>query len=172
MVSLTALGLLRCISPVDSGRHFLQTNEQIYGEQCPLSTYFKSPKSPRRTRMLEAFEQQSYQRHCTTRLSQGIDYLTSFPELDAYTVEVADGHFIDHACHTEAGANGKAYAAGFIDAMNLRNGLLRPLCLITNGTRRNQEIPALRNQLKPQSAQNQSQKPLTLYAKAVTDYAF
>ena len=171
-VDFIALGLLRCISPVDSGRHFLQTNEQIYGEQCPLSTYFKSLKSPRRTRMLEAFEPQSYQLHCTTLLSQGIDYLKSFPELDTYTVEAADGHFIDHACHTEAGANGKAYAAGFIYALNLRNGLLRPLCLVTNGTRRDQEISALRNQLKQQNAQNQPQKHLYINDKAVTDYAF
>jgi len=35
-------------------------------------------------------------------------------ELDEYTVEAADGHFIDHACHTPKGANGKVYAAGFI----------------------------------------------------------
>ena len=95
------LGLLRCISQVDSGRHFLQTAEEVYGERVPHSTYFKSLKSPRRTSMLEAIELQSYERHCATLSSQGIDYLTSFPELNEYTVLAADGHFIDHACHTE-----------------------------------------------------------------------
>ncbi|WP_221896187.1 hypothetical protein [Bathymodiolus japonicus methanotrophic gill symbiont] len=68
------LGLLRCISVVDSGRHFLQTNEQIYGQLLPHSTYFKSLKSHRRTSMLEAFEQQSYHLHAETLLSQGIRY--------------------------------------------------------------------------------------------------
>ncbi|GFO72216.1 phosphate transport system protein [Bathymodiolus japonicus methanotrophic gill symbiont] len=34
------LGLLRCISVVDSGRHFLQTNEQIYGQLLPHSKFY------------------------------------------------------------------------------------------------------------------------------------
>ncbi|GFO72037.1 hypothetical protein BJAS_P1948 [Bathymodiolus japonicus methanotrophic gill symbiont] len=62
-IDFIRLGLLRCISVVDSGRHFLQTNEQIYGQLLPHSTYFKSLKSHRRTSMLEAFEQQSYHLH-------------------------------------------------------------------------------------------------------------
>ena len=53
-VDFIRLGILRCLSSVDSGRHFLQTAEEIHDEQCPLSTYFKSLKSPRRVSMLEA----------------------------------------------------------------------------------------------------------------------
>ncbi len=167
------LGLLRCISQVDSGRHFLQTAEEVYGEQVSHSTYFKSIKSPRRTSMLEAVELQSYERHCATLSSHGTDYLTSFPEISEYTVMAADGHFIDHACHTEKGKNGKVYAAGFIYSLNLRNGLLRPFCLVTNGTRRHQEIPVLRNQLEKQNrTKDPSQKCLYVYDKAVTDYVF
>ena len=83
--------------------------------------------------MLEAVEKQSYALHCETMVSQGIDYLKQFPELNEYRVEAADGHFIDHAYHTQKGDNGKVYAAGFIYAMNLRNGLLRPLSCITSG---------------------------------------
>jgi hypothetical protein len=165
------LGLLRCISTVDSGRHFLQTNEEIYGQMLPHSTYFKSLKSRRRTRMLEAFEQQSYQLHFETLLSQGIDYLEAFPELDEYTVEAADGHFIDHASHTEKNSHGKVYAAGGIYALNLRSGLLRFLCLVTNGTHRHQEIPMLRDHIEKQNkGNNTTQKHLYVYDKAVTDY--
>ncbi|WP_221893806.1 hypothetical protein [Bathymodiolus japonicus methanotrophic gill symbiont] len=40
---------------------------------------------------------------------------------------------------------GKVYAAGGIYALNLRSGLLRFLCLVTNGTQRHQEIPVLRD---------------------------
>jgi len=133
-IDFLRFGLLRCIGHVDSGRHFLQTTDNIYDVELPLSTYFNSLKSPRRTSMLEALEKQSYILHCGTLASHGIDYLQQFPELDQYTVEAADGHFIDHACHTEKGANGKVYAAGFIYSMNLRNGLLKPLCCVTNGT--------------------------------------
>ena len=56
-IDFIRLGILRCISPVDSGRHFLQSTVDIQGERLPLSTYFKSLKSPRRANMLEAFEQ-------------------------------------------------------------------------------------------------------------------
>ena len=165
------LGLLRCISTVDSGRHFIQTTEEVHGELLPHSTYFKSLKSLRRTHMLEAIEQQSYNIHCEHLATSGIDYLKSFPELDEYTVEAADGHFIDHACHTPKGSNGKVYAAGFIYAMNLRNGLLRPLCCITNGTTRHHELPILRNHIDYQNSQSvQPGKNLYVYDKAVTDF--
>ncbi|WP_221899835.1 transposase [Bathymodiolus platifrons methanotrophic gill symbiont] len=172
-IDFIRLGLLRCISVVDSGRHFLQTNEQIYGQLLPHSTYFKSLKSHRRTSMLEAFEQQSYHLHAETLLSQGIDYLKAFPELDEYTIEAADGHFIDHACHTEKNSKGKVYAAGGIYALNLRSGLLRFLCLVTNGTQRHQEIPVLRDHIEKQNkGNNSSQKHLYVYDKAVTDFVW
>lgn len=172
-IDFIRFGLMRCISTVNSGRHFLQTADNVYDEQLPLSTYFNSLKSPRRRQMLEALEEQSYQLHSKTLEESGIDYLKQFPELELYTVEAADGHFIDHACHTKKGENGKAYAAGFIYAMNLRNGLLKPLCCITNGTKRNHEIPALRNQIKTQNNNNDKQgKHLYVYDKAVTDHSW
>ena len=172
-IDFIRLGILRCISSVDSGRHFLQTAEEIHEEQYPLSTYFKALKSPRRMSMLEAVEQQSHALYSETLSSHGIDYLKSFPELNDYTVLAADGHFIDHACHTEKSSNGKVYAAGFIYTLNLRNGLLRPFSLITNGTHRHQEIPVLRDQLNKQNKiKNSAQKCLYVYDKAVTDYTF
>jgi len=172
-IDFIRLGLMRCISAVDSGRHFIQTAAEFHGELLSHSTYFKALKSSRRTNMLEAIERQSYKIHCEHLASSGIDYLKLFPELDEYTVEAADGHFIDHACHTPKGANGKVYAAGFIYAMNLRNGLLRPLCCITNGTNRNHEIPILRNHIDHQNSQHhQPEKNLYVYDKAVTDFSW
>jgi hypothetical protein len=166
-VDFIELGLLRCISTVESDRHFLQTADEIYGEQRPLSTYFNSLKSSRRTSILESIDQQSYKIHCETLRSQGVDYLKAFPELREYTVEAADQHFIEHACHTEKGANGKAYAVGFIYALNLRYVLLRPLCHITNDTIRHHEIPALRAQLEKQNKKEKpSQNDLYVYDRA------
>lgn len=172
-LNFICLGVLRCLSTVDSGHHFLQTAEDIHQQQIPLSTYFNSLKSSRRTTMLKAVEQQSYQLHSDTLQRHGIDYLSHFPELNDYTVEAADGHFIDHACHTEKSPNGVVYAAGFIYAFNLRNGLISPLCTVTNGTRRSQEIPKLRAHIeKNNRTQRQGQKRLYVYDKAVTDYAW
>jgi IS4 transposase len=161
------------MSAVDSGHHFLQIADEIHHEQIPLSTYFNSLKSPRRANMLMAVEQHSYQLHCETLQAHGIDYLKNFPQLDDYIVEAADGHFIQHACHTEKGSNGKVYAAGFIYALNLRNGLLSPLCTVTSGTCRHHEIPILRDQLEKNNKKKpQGQKNLYVYDKAATDYAW
>jgi hypothetical protein len=172
-IDFTRFGLMRCLSTVNSGRHFIQTAENIYDEQLPLSTYFNALKSPRRRQMLEAIEEQSYLLHSNTLKDNGIDYLKQFPELKQYTVEAADGHFIDHAYHTEKSKNGKVYAAGFIYAMNLKNGLLRPLCCVTNGSKRNHEIPVLRNYIETQNNhKNKQEKHLYVYDKAVTDHSW
>lgn len=48
-------------------------------------------------------------------------------------IEAADGHFVNHACHTPKGINEKVYAAGFTYAMNLRNGLLGRFALSPMG---------------------------------------
>jgi len=56
--------------------------------------------------------------------------------------------------------------------MNLRNGLLRPLCCITNGTKRNHEILVLRNYIEENNKKGKLEKNLYVYDKAVTDYAW
>ena len=93
-------GLRRCISAIKSGRHYLQVTNEIHGEAIHHSSYFNALKSPRRMDMVKAIEKQSYQLQSEALSSLGINYLKPFPELDEYRVEAADGHFIQHACHT------------------------------------------------------------------------
>ena len=167
-IDFIRLGLHRTMSVVDSGRHFLKVTDDIHNEKIPLTTYFKSLASLRRANMLKAVEQQSYQLLSKILQERGVNYLLSYSELNEYTVEAADGHFIDHACHTPKNSKGKVYAAGFIYALNLRNGLLRPLCPVTSGSQKHQEIPVLRKHLENTSCKNQ--KNLYIYDKAVTDF--
>jgi len=172
-VAFSRHGLLRCISAVQSGRHYLQVTDEIYDEAICHSSYFNALKSPRRMRMVKAIEKQSYSLQSEILSSLGINYLKQFPELDEYRVEAADGHFIQHACHTKKNSKGKVFAAGFIHALNLRNGLLRPLCVVTNGTERHQEIPALRTYIEQRhGAKGTWHKHLYVYDKAVTDFAW
>jgi hypothetical protein len=172
-INFTRHGLLRCISPVNSGRHYLQLTDEIYDEAICHSSYFNALKSARRMKMVKALEKQSYQRQSEILSSLGIDYLKQFPELDEYRVEAADGHFIQHACHTEKNSKGRVFAAGFIHALNLRNGLLRPLCVVTNGSERHQEIPVLRSYIEQRPDKKSiGQKHLYVYDKAVTDFAW
>ena len=167
-IDFIRLGLHRTISAVDSGRHFLKMTCDIHNEKIPVTTYFKSLASPRRANMLKAVERQSYQLFSEIIQKQGVDYLQSYSELAEYRVEAADGHFIDHACHTPKNEKGKVYAAGFIYALNLRNGLLRPLCVVSNGSQKHQEISVLRKHLENTACKKQ--KNLYVYDKAVTDF--
>ena len=172
-VSFACHGIHRCISTAHSGRHYLQITDEIQGDVVFHSSYFNALKSSRRMAMVKALEKQSYQLHSETLSSLGVDYLQQFPELDDYTVEAADGHFIQHACHTKKNEKGKVYAAGSIYALNLRNGLLRPLCYVTNGTKRHHEIPALRTYIEASAEGiDTKNKQLYVYDKAVIDYAW
>ena len=61
--------------------------------------------------------------------------------------------FINHARHTPKSDSGKVYA-GFIYALNLRNGLLRALCCVTAGTKRTHEPPALQRYIEQDNIEN------------------
>jgi len=166
-------GLRRCVSPVNSGRHYTKNTDDLFDKPIAHSSYFNSLKSPRRSSMVTALEKQSYQLHTEILTSMGVNYLKQFPELDEYITEAADGHYINHACHTKKNSEGKVYAAGFIYALNLKNGLLRPVCVTTNGTNKNQEIPIFRSYIEEQNnKKNKQQKQLYVYDKAVVDFAW
>jgi hypothetical protein len=122
---------------------------------------------------VKAQGKKSDQLHSKTLPSLGIDYLKQFPEMDEYRVEAADGHYIQHACQTEKNSKGKVFATGFIHALNLRNGLLRPLYVVTNGSERHHEIPALRSYIEQRhDKKDVVKKRLYVYDKAVTDFAW
>lgn len=169
-VKFIYMGLLRCLTPVDSGRHFIQNSSQQLELDCPHSTYFKSLYSSRRTGMLKAVSDASYSSLCSYADKAGIDYLSNFPELDGYTVEAADGHFITHACHTPENDKGKVFAAGFIYAMNMRNGFLIPICKVTNGTVKSHEIPCFKEWVEKKYSNNLSGNKLYIYDRAAVDY--
>jgi hypothetical protein len=167
------MGLLRCLSSVDSGRHFLQNAEEQHDIVCPLSTYFNALHSRRRAEMLKAVSIESYKRLCSLADEMKIDYLNHISELGSYDVEAADGHFIAHACHTPKNDKDKVFAAGFIYAMNLRNGFLNPICKVTNGTKRSHEIPCFKNWVDKEYENKEScRKKLYIYDRAAVDYVW
>ncbi len=86
-------------------------------------------------------------------------------------IEAADGHFITHACHTPKNTKDKVFAAGFIYAINLRNGFLNPICKVTNGTKRSHEIPCFRNWIDHEYTKKPAgRKKLYIYDRAAVDY--
>jgi len=170
-VEFMSKGLLRCITPVDSGRHFIQNIQEQSKSKLPHSTYFTALHSVRRREMLKAVASESYKIVCSLADESEIDYLKHFSELADYDIEAADGHFITHACHTPKNTKGKVFAAGFIYSMNLRNGFLNPICKVTNGTKRSHEIPCFRSWVENEySKKPTGRKKLYIYDRAAVDY--
>ncbi len=170
-IEFVSKGLLRCITPVDSGRHFIQNIQEQYNSKFPHSTYFTALHSLRRRDILKAVASESYRIVCNLAEESKIDYLNHFSELDDYDIEAADGHFITHACHTPKNKKGKVFASGFIYAMNLRNGFLNPICKVTNGTNRTHEIPCFRNWVENENTKKMTgRKKLYIYDRAAVDY--
>lgn len=161
------LGLLRCITSVDSGRHFIQNTLEVHNDSCCHSTYFNSLHSIRRTEMLKDVSRSSYALLCNEAKEMGVDYLKDYPDLDGYDVEAADGHFITHACHTPRNQDGRVFAAGFVYAMNMRNGFINPVCKVTNGTNKSHEIPYFKEWVE--KVINKGMK-LYIYDRAAVDY--
>ncbi len=167
------MGLLRCITSVDSGRHFIQNANELHNAVCSHSTYFNALHSGRRRDMLKSVAPESYKLFCAQANELGIDYLSQFSELDDYDVEAADGHFVTHACHTPKNDNGRVFAAGFIYAMNLRNGFLNPICRVTNGTKKSHEIPCFRFWIDKELEKKETdRKKLYIYDRAAIDYTW
>jgi len=86
---------------------------------------------------VKAIEKQSYRIQSEILSSLGIDYLKQFPELDEY------------------------------NRVEAADGLLRALCVVTNGTDRHQEIPTLRNYIEQRYGKKDTwQKHLYVYDKS------
>lgn len=163
-------GILRCLSSVDSGRDFLHLLPNIYKSKIPHSTYFNALKSARRSLMSKAASNEYYNHLCFKVKELGIDYLSEFSELQGFNVEAADGHFIEHACHTAKNSSGKVYSAGFVYALNLRNGFLKPVCKVTNGTKKTHEIPCFKNWVEKNYVNRNYENQLYVYDMGCIDY--
>jgi len=64
--------------------------------------------------------------------------------LAEYDVKAVDGHYIEHARHTKRNSKGRLYAPGIIYVLNIRNGQLEPLTCVSDGSRKNHEMPKFR----------------------------
>lgn len=160
-------GVHRCMSSVDSGRHFIQNAKEVFDDECAHSTYFNSLRSIRRMEMLKDVSSASYLLLCKEAKEMGIDYLKEFPELNEYEVEAADGHFISHASHTPKNHEGRVFSAGFVYAMNMRNGFINPICKVTNGTEKSHEIPFFKEWVEKEV---NLKKKIYIYDRAAVHY--
>jgi hypothetical protein len=137
-------GITRIIEQFSSGRAFLQHKEDVDGDKLARSTFFDSFHSSRRLKMTQDVSCAFNDLIEALLKSYGVDYLSDFSEIDEYDVFAGDGHYIDHASHSGKDKKGKTYAAGTLYTQNLRTGLLSVLDVITDGHRKNHEMPIFR----------------------------
>ena len=165
-------GMARAINCVESGRDFLQFSDEVLKNPIAHSTYFDALHSPARLQLVKGVEEQSYTIHSELLTSLGLDYLSEYSNLDGYHVEALDGHFSDHACHTPKNDKGRVFAAGTIYSINMRNALMRPFCLVPNGTLKSHEGPVFRRYMEQanKSTKSTQSKRISIYDKAMNNY--
>ena len=125
-------GVRRVLDRYESGRDFIQMIQQE-GAHAPRSTYFENLHSDRRKLMLEAAcdALRAKLRHWFEKA--GANQLSAFPELAGRALFAADGHYIEHACHSPRDEKGRQVAFGNIYAVDLAFGLTFPISSILSG---------------------------------------
>ena len=75
-------GITRIISQNKNGRDFLQTSEEIFDIQIPRYTFFGAMHSPRRLDLIRQASTLNYNSLDQELLSEKIDYLHEFQEIE------------------------------------------------------------------------------------------
>ena len=171
----------RVLGDFKSGRDYHQFNIETSGESFASSTVSDALKSTRRLKVIKELSHGLEHIVSQSMDELKVDYLADFDSLAEYDVYAGDGHFIQHASHTKsydtktekrrAGKLPKLHAAGTLYLQSLRNGLLKPYSPVTDGTRKNHEMPVFRNAYNDFSA-NENKKVIFVLDRAYPDHAW
>ena len=152
-------------------RAFLQYSEEVLENKIPRTTLSDALNSQRRLDLITGVSSRHYESLANELLRDEIDYLGEFKELEGYDVLSVDGHYIEHASHTERNSKGKLYAAGNLYALNMRNGLIQHFDCVSDGTVKNHEMPIFRKRVKIENAfRDLKKKTIWISDRAFTDY--
>jgi Transposase DDE domain len=164
------IGVARCLTPLPSGRAFLQDLGSTAPEHCPEnSNFFESLKSKRRLGFCR--ELNAKLRSTGNRLLP--DRLAALSCLDAFDIYAADGHFHGHAAHDKADDKGVKYATGHLYSRNLRTGQLAHLTALDEISRKKEhDLRALKRLTTDALRQGapKGRKVIMVYDRAVIDF--
>ena len=141
-------GIQRLTQNYKSGRHFIQNESELNDNHIASSTFFDALHSSRRNLLVNDICKAHVDSINEMVEELGTNYLENFPELFSYRVMSGDGHFINHASHTSKDTKGKVYAAGSIFGLNVKTGVAEFLCSVTDGSRKNHEIPQFKEYMR------------------------
>lgn len=175
------MGITRVLKESKSGRDFLQkimdeditdVDELLELLKTSRSTYFDALASRRREEYMKATCNGIYEIISNVLNNARVDYLHAFEELDGRNIFSGDGHYINHAVHTEMIKN-KYPAMGTIYMQNMRNGLIIPLCQVeSENSPKPHEITFIRKSLAEFSERMMLNKPILIYDLAAIDKTF
>lgn len=134
-------GVLRVMGQCDSGRDFLQA-QQDGGVALARSTWFDALHSRRRGTMVAEVATRSYE--VFSRFLEDRDWLGAFPELRGRAVWAIDGHHIAHACHAAHDAKNGFVSVGQLYGLCLHSGLMRALVPFQGDGARHHEFPVFK----------------------------
>jgi len=173
-------GVRRVFDRYESGRDFIQSLRQA-GEIITRAAFFENLHSERRRKLTEAAGD-ALRAHLSRRFAAaGVNHLSVFPELAGRAVCAADGHYIEHACHSPRDEKGRQVAFGNIYALDLAYGLSFPICAILSGHSmhpnewallKKSDKRLLRKMAMSRMGWDSRSKPLLVYDRAGADAEF
>lgn len=166
------LGCRRVLSQAQSGRDYLQQQQELGATDLKRSTFFFALHSQRRQALLSECGTQVFLEGSRRLAEHGRDLLAAFPALRNRAVWAIDGHQIEHACHALQDAKGRYVGSKSLYVLCLHTGLVHNLSPVQGeGVYRN-EMPVLRERL-PAWLQQQHRKGSRAHAPIlVLDPAF
>jgi hypothetical protein len=163
-------GILRVFGQCDSGRDFLQA-QQDRGEALARATWFDALHSSRRASMIAEVANRSYE--IFSRFLQDRDWLGAFPELTGRAVWAIDGHQIAHACHADCDAKDEYVPVGLLYGCCLHSGLMRALAPFQGDGIRRHEFPVFQKNWTRWLRQDRGQKmPIVVADPAYIDVLY
>ena len=137
----------RVLGRFENGTAFLEELKMEKKLEITKSGFFQLFQSGRRCSAIKKMSEESFKQFELMSSEFGVDYLKEFPELKDYAVINGDGHFIENASHTEK-TRGKSFAAGSIYIQSVRTGNLHPLATVSDGSKKNHEMPIFRKAIE------------------------
>lgn len=163
-------GVLRVMGQCDSGRDFLQA-QQDRGVALARATWFDALHSRRRGTLVAEAATRSYE--VFRRFLADRDWLGAFPELRGRAVWAIDGHHIAHACHAARDSKDEFVSVGQIYGLCLHSGLLRALGPFQGDGTRHHEFPVFKENWTRWLRQDRGEKmPIAVVDPAYIDVLY
>lgn len=171
------IGCDRVLTECSSGRDFLQGLHEVDNDPLARATFFDALSSSRRRLFVEECAFELFCNGAAWLENRGRDYLEMLPELRNRPVFAADGHQIEHACHSLKDSKQRHVAPNSLYLLCLHTAMFYNLAPVQGNGEYAHEMPVFRRRL-PNFHQRLSKRtrkktpPIWVVDPAYVDNAF